>query len=41
MPSSNFPDRIDSDRLAEAALAIFSLTLHDNGRAWKDWTGNS
>lgn len=39
MPSSNFPDWIDSDRLAEAALAILSLTLHDNGRAWKglDW----
>jgi hypothetical protein len=30
---------IDSDKLAEAALAILSLTLHDGGRVWKglDW----
>jgi hypothetical protein len=28
-----------TDRLAEAALAILSLTLHDGGRVWKglDW----
>jgi len=26
---------IDTDKLAEAALAILSLTLHDNGRVWK------
>jgi hypothetical protein len=39
MTSSNFPDWIDRDRLAEAALAILSLTLHDDGRVWKglDW----
>jgi Domain of unknown function (DUF6429) len=39
MSSSKFPDWIDSDRLAEAALAILSLTLHDGGRVWKglDW----
>lgn len=39
MPSSNLPNGIDKDRLAEAALAILSLTLHDNGRVWKglDW----
>ena len=39
MPSMNLPDDIDSDRLAEAALAILSLTLHGNGRVWKglDW----
>jgi hypothetical protein len=39
MPSSNLPDGIDKDRLAEAALAILSLTLHDDGRVWKglDW----
>jgi Domain of unknown function (DUF6429) len=39
MPSSNLPDGIDKDRLAEAALAILSLTLHDEGRVWKglDW----
>ena len=39
MPSSNLPNEIDKDRLAEAALAILSLTLHDGGRVWKglDW----
>lgn len=39
MPSSRFPDEIDSDKLAEAALAILSLTLHEGGRVWKglDW----
>lgn len=35
MPSSNLPDGIDKDRLAETALAILSLTLHDDGRVWK------
>ena len=35
----NLPDDLDRDRLAEAALAILSLTLHGNGRVWKgvDW----
>ena len=39
MPSRNLPDEIDTDKLAEAALAILSLTLHDGGRVWKglDW----
>ena len=39
MSSSTLPDEIDSDKLAEAALAILSLTLHDGGRVWKglDW----
>lgn len=39
MASRNLPDEIDTDRLAEAALAILSLTLHDGGRVWKglDW----
>jgi len=39
MPSRNLPDEIDTNKLAEAALAILSLTLHDGGRAWKglDW----
>jgi len=39
MPSSNLPNGIDKDRLAEAALGILSLTLHDDGRVWKglDW----
>jgi hypothetical protein len=39
MPSKNLSDDIDTDSLAEAALAILSLTLHDGGRVWKglDW----
>ena len=35
MPSRNLPGEIDTDKLAEAALAILSLTLHDGGRVWK------
>ena len=37
-PAATFRD-LDADKLAEAALAILSLTLHDNGRVWKslDW----
>jgi hypothetical protein len=40
MPPRRFPEEVDSDKLAEAALAILSLTLHDGGRAWKgfDWS---
>ena len=39
MPSRDLPGEIDTDKLAEAALAILSLTLHDGGRVWKglDW----
>jgi hypothetical protein len=39
MPSSRLPREVDSDKLAEAALAILSLTLHEGGRVWKglDW----
>src|SRR5688572_24813961 len=39
MPTRNLSDDLDADKLAEAALAILSLTLHDNGRVWKglDW----
>ena len=39
MASAEFSDDIDVDRLAEAALAILSLTLHENDRVWKgiDW----
>ena len=39
MPSRNLPADIDPNKLAEAALAILSLTLHDDGRVWKglDW----
>jgi hypothetical protein len=33
------PDELDSDKLAEVALALLSLTLHDDDRVWKalDW----
>jgi hypothetical protein len=39
MSLNKLPREIDSDKLAEAALAILSLTLHDGGRVWKglDW----
>jgi Domain of unknown function (DUF6429) len=39
VPISNLPEDLDADKLAEAALAILSLTLHDGGRVWKglDW----
>lgn len=39
MSERQFPEGIDSDKLAEAALAILSLTLHDGGHVWKglDW----
>lgn len=39
MPSRRLLEEFDSDKLAEAALALLSLTLHDDGRVWKalDW----
>ena len=39
MPPRSLPNDLDTDRLAEAALAILSLTLHEGGRVWKglDW----
>ena len=39
MTSSHFGSAIDADKLAEAALAILSITLHGDGRVWKglDW----
>ena len=39
MSSSNLPREIDTEKLAGIALALLSLTLHDNGRVWKglDW----
>lgn len=39
MPATRLPHEIDTDKLAEAALAILSLTIHDDGRVWKglDW----
>jgi hypothetical protein len=37
--ASKLSDELDSEKLAEAALAILSLTLHDGGRVWKGSTG--
>ena len=39
MPSTHLPTDVDTNKLAEAAIAILSLTLHDEGRVWKslDW----
>jgi len=33
------PEDLDHDKLAQSALALLALTLHDQGRAWKslDW----
>ena len=33
------PEDLDHERLAQTALALLALTLHDDGRAWKslDW----
>jgi Domain of unknown function (DUF6429) len=33
------PEELDSDKIAEVALALLSLTLHDDDRVWKglDW----
>jgi len=30
---------VDEDKIDDATLALFYLTIHDNGRAWKqvDW----
>jgi hypothetical protein len=32
-------DELDAEKLAEVALALLALTLHDGSRAWKglDW----
>lgn len=40
MPSRNLPEGVDADKLAEAALAILSLTRHDSGRVWKGLAWN-
>ena len=39
MASRHFPEWMDTDKLAEVALAVLSLTLHGDGRVWKglDW----
>jgi hypothetical protein len=29
------PEELDTDKLAEVALALLALTLHDGARAWK------
>jgi hypothetical protein len=30
---------IDTDKIDDAALALFQLTLHDSNRVWKDSIG--
>ena len=39
MKHSTFPDDLDTDKLAEVALGLLTLTIHDGCRAWKglDW----
>jgi hypothetical protein len=39
MSHPDIPDDLDADKLAEVALALLALTLHDERRAWKglDW----
>lgn len=39
MNNAEIPDDLDSDKLAEVALGLLALTLHDGSRAWKglDW----
>jgi Domain of unknown function (DUF6429) len=39
MRHPDIPDELDADKLAEVALALLALTLHDGSRAWKglDW----
>ena len=34
------PEDLDADKIAEVALALLSLTLHDDDRVWKglDWS---
>lgn len=36
---TDLPKDLDGEKLAEAALALLSLTLHEGGRVWKglDW----
>ena len=40
MSHPGLPDGLDEEKLAEVALAMLSLTLHEQCRAWKgiDWT---
>ena len=39
MADAEIPDDLDADKLAEVALGLLALTLHDAWRAWKglDW----
>ncbi len=39
MHDPEIPDDLDSEKLAEVALGLLALTLHDGSRAWKglDW----
>jgi len=39
MKHPEIPDTRDTEKLAEVALALLALTIHDGSRAWKglDW----
>ena len=39
MKQSDLPDELDAEKLAEVALGLLFLTIHDGCRAWKglDW----
>jgi hypothetical protein len=39
MKQPDVPDELDAEKLAEVALGLLSLTIHDGCRAWKgmDW----
>ena len=39
MQKPDAPDELDAEKLAEVALGLLSLTIHDGRRAWKglDW----
>ena len=39
MKHPDIPDELDAEKLAEVALGLLALTIHDGSRAWKglDW----
>ena len=39
MKRPEIPDELDAEKLAEVALGLLALTIHDGSRAWKglDW----
>jgi hypothetical protein len=41
MADAEIPDDLDSDKLAEVALGLLGLTLHDGCRAWKGFACGS